>query len=131
VPGVDAFFIGPNDLTHSMGRAPVFESDDPEFVGALKHLREVGKKHGVASGIHVADAAAAARRLAEGFQMIAIASEAGLMLAKARETLALLAPGKAGTVAMNFEATVSPHRAPPAPLQPGWPMASPNTCARE
>jgi 2-keto-3-deoxy-L-rhamnonate aldolase RhmA len=49
----------------------------------------------VASGIHVADAAAAARRRAEGFQMIAVSSDAGLMLAKARETVAALglAPG--------------------------------------
>jgi 4-hydroxy-2-oxoheptanedioate aldolase len=99
VPGVDAFFIGPNDLTQSMGRAPVFESDDPEFVGALKHLREVGKKYGVASGIHVADAEAAVRRRAEGFQMIAIASEAGLMLAKACETITALGLGRAGIVA--------------------------------
>lgn len=99
VPGVDAFFIGPNDLTNSMGRAPVFESDDPEFVGALKHVREVGKKYGVASGIHVADAEAAARRRAEGFQMIAVASEAGFMLAKAREAITSLAPGRAGRVA--------------------------------
>jgi len=99
VPGVDAFFIGPNDLTQSMGRAPVFESDDPEFVGALKHLREVGKKYGVASGIHVADAEAAARRRAEGFQMIAVASEAGLMLAKAREAIKSLGLDRAGVVA--------------------------------
>ncbi|MBU6401138.1 MAG: 2-dehydro-3-deoxyglucarate aldolase [Verrucomicrobia bacterium] len=95
VPGLDAFFIGPNDLTKSMGRKPVFESDDAEFVGALEHLRQLGKKHGVASGIHVADAAAAQRRIAEGFQMIAIASEAGLMLAKAQEAVRALGLGTA------------------------------------
>jgi hypothetical protein len=43
-------------------RAPVFESDDAEFVGALKHVCALGQKHGVASGIHVPDAAAATRR---------------------------------------------------------------------
>ena len=99
VPGVDAFFIGPNDLTNSMGRPPVFESDDPEFTQALRHLLAVGRKYGVASGIHVADAAAAARRRAEGFQMIAIASDAGLMLAKARESLAALGLGAGALVA--------------------------------
>jgi 4-hydroxy-2-oxoheptanedioate aldolase len=99
VPGVDAFFIGPNDLTNSMGRRPVFESDEPEFTQALRHLLAVGRKYGVASGIHVADAAAAARRRAEGFQMIAIASDAGLMLAKARESLAALGLGAGGLAA--------------------------------
>ncbi len=99
VPGVDAFFIGPNDLTNSMDRAPVFESEDPEFVHALKHLREVGQRHGVASGIHVADAEAARRRRDEGFQMIAIASEAGLMLSKAREAVGALGMDKGKVVA--------------------------------
>jgi 4-hydroxy-2-oxoheptanedioate aldolase len=99
VPGVDAFFIGPNDLTNSMGRPPVFESDDPEFVGILRRLLDLGRRFGVASGIHVADAAAAARRRAEGFQMIAIASEAGLMLAKAREAVTTLGLAREAVVA--------------------------------
>jgi 4-hydroxy-2-oxoheptanedioate aldolase len=90
VPGLDAFFVGPNDLTRSLGLAPAFESDAPEFVEALAHLCKVGRKYGVASGIHVPDAAAGARRRAEGFQMIAVASEAALMLGKARETIRAL-----------------------------------------
>jgi len=93
VPGVDAFFIGPVDLTNSMGHKPALDSEAPEFTQALRHLLEVGRKYGVASGIHVADAAAAARRRAEGFQMIAVASDAGLMLAKAREAAAALGLG--------------------------------------
>ena len=99
VPGVDAFFIGPNDLSNSMGLAPVFESDDPRFVHALKHLREVGAKYGVASGIHVADAAAAVRRRAEGFQMIAVSSDAGLMLSQASGVATALGLSKGGVVA--------------------------------
>jgi 4-hydroxy-2-oxoheptanedioate aldolase len=90
VPGLDAFFIGPNDLTNSMGRKPVFDCEDQQWLDALKHLQQVGKKYGIASGIHVLDAAAAQRRIAEGFQLIAITSEAGMMLAKARETVQAL-----------------------------------------
>jgi 4-hydroxy-2-oxoheptanedioate aldolase len=85
VPGVDVAFIGPNDLTNSMGKKPVFESDDKQFTAALKHILKTAKKHGVAPGIHVLDAAAAQRRIAEGFQFVAITSEAGMMLAKAGE----------------------------------------------
>src|SRR5690349_8034525 len=83
VPGVDVVFIGPNDLHNSMGKKPVFESDDKQFTDAVRHVLKTAQKHGVAPGIHVLDAAAAQRRIAEGFQFIAITSEAGMMLAKA------------------------------------------------
>jgi 4-hydroxy-2-oxoheptanedioate aldolase len=85
VPGIDVIFIGPNDLHNSLGKPPSFESDDPEFTDALAHILKMARKHGIAPGIHVADAAAARRRAAEGFQFIAVASEAGMMLSKAQE----------------------------------------------
>jgi 4-hydroxy-2-oxoheptanedioate aldolase len=90
VPGIDVVFVGPNDLHHSMGQRPSFESDHRDFTDALAHIRNVARKHGIASGIHVADAAAAKRRIAEGFQFVAIASEAGMMLSKAQETAQFL-----------------------------------------
>ena len=93
VPGIDAFFIGPNDLHNSMGRPPVFDSDHPEFVHAVDHLAKLGKKLGVPAGIHVVDAANAERRIAQGFQFIAVASETGMMLAKAAEVVKTLGIG--------------------------------------
>ncbi len=99
VPGIDAFFIGPNDLHNSYGLAPVFDSDASEFVQALEHLLAMSRKHKVPGGIHVVDAAAAQRRIAQGFQFIAVTSEVGMMLSKAGEiTKALgLGSGKAAT----------------------------------
>jgi 4-hydroxy-2-oxoheptanedioate aldolase len=93
VPGIDAFFVGPNDLHNSMGKPPVFESDAPEFVQALEHLLTVGRKWKVPAGIHVADAAAAQRRVAQGFQFVAVASETGMMLSKAGEIVRTLGLG--------------------------------------
>ena len=99
VPGIDVVFIGPNDLHNSMGKPPCFESDDKEFTGAVKHILNTARKYGVAPGIHVVDAPAAQRRLDEGFQFIAIASEAGLMLSKAQEVTRALGLGAKGAVA--------------------------------
>jgi 4-hydroxy-2-oxoheptanedioate aldolase len=99
VPGFDAVFIGPNDLSKSMGMAPVFESDEPKFVQALDRVLKTARKYGVAPGIHVADAAAALRRQKEGFQFIAITSEAGMMLSKANEMVRALGLGPGRTVA--------------------------------
>jgi len=93
VPGIDAFFIGPNDLHNSMGRPPVFESDHPEFVQGINHLLELGKKHKVPAGIHVIDAPTAQRRIDQGFQFVAVGSETGMMLSKAGEITKVLGIG--------------------------------------
>ncbi len=88
VPGVDAVFVGPNDLLSSMGKTPAMETDDPAFVDALRHVRETAVKNGVAPGLHTADALMAQRRLAEGWKFIAISSELGFMLQAATEVAA-------------------------------------------
>ncbi len=85
VPGIDAVFIGPNDLHHSLGKPPAFDSEHKEYVDAVQHILKTARQHGVAAGIHVIDTDAARRRIAEGFQFIAVGSEAGFMLGKAQE----------------------------------------------
>src|SRR5262249_28490310 len=100
-PGIDAMFIGPNDLLSSMHKTPAMDSDDPEFVAALRHLRETAQKHGIAPGLHVADAETARRRIAEGWQFVAISSELGFMLQGARDT-AQAVLGSSGSTAPRY-----------------------------
>ena len=50
VPGIDAFFIGPYDLSSSMGKPGDF--DDKDFVNAIKTTLACGKKHGITAGFH-------------------------------------------------------------------------------
>jgi 4-hydroxy-2-oxoheptanedioate aldolase len=71
-----------------MGKTPAMETDDPDFVSALRHVREAAVKNGVAPGLHVADIPMAQRRLAEGWKFIAIASELGFMVQGASDTVA-------------------------------------------
>jgi 4-hydroxy-2-oxoheptanedioate aldolase len=99
VPGIDAVFIGPNDLHASMGLPPAFDSDNKQFAEAVEHIRVTAKKHGVASGIHVIDAAQAQRRAQEGFQFIAVISDAGFMMSKAKEVTSALGIGGGRAVA--------------------------------
>jgi 4-hydroxy-2-oxoheptanedioate aldolase len=101
VPGIDAVFIGPNDLHNSLGLPPAFESDDPRFVRGLERVLELARNHGVAPGIHVADAEMAKRRLAQGFQFIAVSSETGFMLSKTAEVAKALGLGT-GTAAAKY-----------------------------
>ncbi|MEK8128307.1 aldolase/citrate lyase family protein [Paenibacillus filicis] len=83
VPGIDACFIGPNDLMSSMGLMPGLESNDPAVVAAIEKVKQSAHRNGVPTGIHVAGPEAANKRMAEGFQFIAIASELAGMLSKA------------------------------------------------
>lgn len=101
VPGIDAVFIGPNDLHASLGAAPTFDSDLPAFNDALARILTSAKKHGVAPGIHVADAAQAKRRIAEGWQFIAISSEVGMILAHAAQIVKELGLGT-GAAAVKY-----------------------------
>ena len=92
-PGIDAMFIGPNDLLSSMGKTPRMESDDREFVDALRHLRETARRYGVAPGLHTGDVEMARRRVAEGWQFIAVASDLAMMNAGAKTITSALGLG--------------------------------------
>src|SRR5437588_7312285 len=67
VPGIDAIFVGPNDLAASMrgqdGRPPSPEATKK----ALDHVLATCKKHHVAAGIHCFSAEEVNRRAAEGW----------------------------------------------------------------
>lgn len=95
VPGVDAVFIGPNDLLCQMGKEPKMETDDRQFVEALAHVVRTANKHGIAPGIHTANHEACSRRIGEGFRFMAVASDARLMVAGAQAELKKIERGGA------------------------------------
>ena len=53
VEGVDAFIIGPYDLSASMGMPG--ELKHPDVTAAIATIREAGKRHGIPGGIHVVE----------------------------------------------------------------------------
>jgi 4-hydroxy-2-oxoheptanedioate aldolase len=99
VPGIDAIFVGPNDLAASMrskdGRPPTAEAT----AQAMKHILATCKKHGVAPGLHCTSAAEALHRIEEGWQFIAIGSELKLMLEGVGNVLQQLSGHKQGDIA--------------------------------
>ena len=82
VPGIDACFIGPNDLAASMGLGlgVSLEFDHPRIVEAEVHVREAAVRNGIAPGIHCSNADAVNQRIEEGFLFCAMASELRYML---------------------------------------------------
>jgi 4-hydroxy-2-oxoheptanedioate aldolase len=78
VPGVDAVYIGPADLSVTLGLAPAPDHPDRVFTEALERVMEAALRHGVVPGI-AGNAETAVKRLAQGFQLVEVASDAGLL----------------------------------------------------
>jgi 4-hydroxy-2-oxoheptanedioate aldolase len=95
VPGIDAIFVGPNDLAASMrsrdGKPPTAEATRE----AMKHILQTCRKHRVAAGLHCGTAEEARLRIEEGWQFIAIGSELRMMLDGARDVVTRLGAGQA------------------------------------
>jgi 4-hydroxy-2-oxoheptanedioate aldolase len=92
VPGVDAVFVGPNDLGASMRAADGTPPDRATFEATLTKIREACKRCGVASGLHVQTIEQAQQRAADGWQFIAVASELKFMLDGASSVAQALHP---------------------------------------
>ena len=65
VPGVTGFYVGPSDLSNSLG----VPRDDPEVEAAIQTIGEACAAHDVACGI-TASAADMPRRIAQGFRIL-------------------------------------------------------------
>ena len=89
VPGVDAVYVGPADLSLSLGLPPGNHDDDPRFASALDHVLVTCTSAGVVPGIHaVGDLAP--RRLAQGFRMVTVSADLGAMRRGMAAELALV-----------------------------------------
>jgi len=99
VPGIDAIFVGPNDLAASMrskdGKPPSAEAT----AEAMKHILATCKKHGVAPGLHCMNAEEAKFRIEEGWQFIAIGSELRMMMDAANDVVKRTGLGVASELA--------------------------------
>jgi 4-hydroxy-2-oxoheptanedioate aldolase len=84
VPGVDACYVGPNDLCASMGLAPSLEPPHREFEEAMQTVLAAARRHGVTPGIHCATPATVNRRIAEGWPLVGMVNDQRFLTAAAR-----------------------------------------------
>jgi len=100
VPGIDAVYVRPSDLSLTLGCRPRRDQTDPPVVEAQQKIVEACKRHGVAAGIHNATAAYAQKMIAAGYQFVTLASDSRFMAAKAAEEVAVIRKTgvKAGTL---------------------------------
>lgn len=78
VPGIDGAFVGPADLSASLGIPG--QTDDPKFVKAVQRVIKLSKEHGVFPGIHTDSLKTATYWMAEGMQLIGFYTDIKLIL---------------------------------------------------
>jgi 2-keto-3-deoxy-L-rhamnonate aldolase RhmA len=88
VPGVDVLFVGPLDLSYSVGKPEWFA--DPSYVELLARVAKAAKKHGKAAGILLPKTDLIPQLKALGYTFIACGSDGGAVLAAMTATLKAL-----------------------------------------
>ena len=88
VPGLDAIYIGPSDLSLSLGCTPVLDDIEPRAQAAVEHILARAKAHDVIAGIHNGTPETALKRIAMGFRYVTVSSDARLMAAGSQQVLA-------------------------------------------
>lgn len=87
VDGIDAVFIGPYDLSASMGITAQFQH--PDYTDAIAHILERCTFHGVRPGLHVVqpDVDQVMERVREGFSLIAYSLDITMLGVACRDGL--------------------------------------------
>jgi 4-hydroxy-2-oxoheptanedioate aldolase len=75
VPGIDAIYVGPADLSISLGLKPANNDGEAPFDEALAAIVSACSKYGIVPGIHTTTQFVA-KRLEQGFRMVTVSSDA-------------------------------------------------------
>jgi 4-hydroxy-2-oxoheptanedioate aldolase len=93
-PGLDGIYVGPSDLSLALGLAPGYERPEREHIEAIESIRAACERHGIISGIQCGGGDTAARRRAQGFQMVTVGTDASFLTTHAGRELAAARAGQ-------------------------------------
>jgi 4-hydroxy-2-oxoheptanedioate aldolase len=88
VEGLDGVYVGPNDLSLSLGKPGSLAPEDPEVLQTMAAIAEAARRHGLIAGVHTDSAVTAARRYAEGFHFCTLLNDVRLLVDAARRMVA-------------------------------------------
>ena len=89
VPGIDAVFVGPNDLAVSLGiRGSSYAGQDPRHHAAMERIVATCTAHGVVAGIMCGTPDTADHWRRAGYRMLAIDSDGSMLTRAARSDAA-------------------------------------------
>ena len=86
-PGLDAVYVGPNDLALALGYPPSQDSIEPEVIEAIDRIVTTAIRYKISPGIACPSGEVARRRVKEGYRFVSPGNQAGMMAAAARTAI--------------------------------------------
>jgi 2-dehydro-3-deoxyglucarate aldolase/4-hydroxy-2-oxoheptanedioate aldolase len=83
VPGVDCLFVGPYDLSASMGKTGL--TNDPEVQNAIEQVKQSAQQAHIPLGFFGATTSAVQPYIQDGYRLIAVGMDASLLGNAAKE----------------------------------------------
>ncbi|UCE40817.1 MAG: 2,4-dihydroxyhept-2-ene-1,7-dioic acid aldolase [Candidatus Aminicenantes bacterium] len=85
IPGLSAIFVGPYDLSGSIGK--LGRVSDPEIQGLVQKVHAICSKAGVVTGIFGMDAEAVKSYIDIGYSLVAVGTDTSYLAKSAQDTL--------------------------------------------
>ncbi len=79
VKGLNGIYIGPSDLSFSMGKTPTLDPSEPTVLEAMHIICKETRERGLIAGVHTDGPKTALKRFAEGFQFCTLLNDVRLM----------------------------------------------------
>ena len=86
-PGLDGIYIGPSDLSLSLGGKPLQDNDDPKILGAFERILGSCKRAGIRTGVHTSSVAYSQRMIAMGFDLVTVGGDMRWLMGGRREAM--------------------------------------------
>lgn len=86
-PGIDFAFVGPVDLSVSLGLDPIPENEHPLFQEAIQEIQRAAHTHHFPLGIFCSNGKAAAKRIEQGFLFVNVAGDTRTLISGIQKEL--------------------------------------------
>jgi len=83
VPGLDAIYVGPSDLSITLGCKPGFPPE-PKAVEVIKVIAQAAKHHGIFAGIHCGKGDMAKEMISYGYQFVTLLADNAFLAGAAK-----------------------------------------------
>jgi len=90
LPGIDALYIGPADLSLALGRRQRIDQTEPAMVEALETVLAAAHRHGKVAGLHTGSPDYARAMVEKGFRFVTVATDAGFLENEARRVVGVV-----------------------------------------